>query len=204
MNSKMNQYSYLLLKNENNISESIFDRAAKYMSDAVTYPKYLSYESTVYHTRHSDGDYKVYICGYVGIHDLILLKTHPQFVKLCNDICENNYLRFECMIKYPFATPEIINIIEPHLNKTINQIEWVIASPSIHGQVWDKKCEIILKNDKNRYLGLNDNYEKYKKMIGIKCTIRWYQQCEEYRNVYDAHPYDTYQYDNNSYDIDII
>lgn len=174
-----NKYSYQLLGSDDT-DRSIYDK----IKSAFGYPESVSYTSCVYHVRKLNDYYRISLLGDLS---LILLKNNPRFVEMYEKINKNCDLRFECVIKHPFATPEIINITSPYFNRTIDLIEMVIESPYVDGKKWDKRCEIILKNDKkNEYLGWNNNYEKYNKMIGSKCAILWYQtDYSKDRNVHD-------------------
>lgn len=169
------------MDNNTGVSQ-IFNKITNYVVDAVSYPKYESYESRVSHTYRSDNDnYRIYIMDYGedqrwnSFIDLLLSKNNPQFVSLYNEIHKDCYLQFDCIVKYPFATPEIINVTKPHLNKTIAIIEEIIVSPYIRDRVWHNRCEIILKNDNNQYIGFQNIHSKYKHLIGLKCVILWHK-----------------------------
>lgn len=164
-------------------SESIFDKFTNYITDAVSYPKYKSYQGIVDRMYHIDGNYKIYLNDIVKF---VLLKNNPQFVKIYGLLRKRRNQLFECVIRYPFTTLELINITDPPIINTIDYVEAVITSSCVYSEINDDICEIILKYDKNRYIGSNGNYEKYQKMIGLRCIVSWnYKINYEYKYVYD-------------------
>lgn len=146
------------------------------MFSYISYPKYESYESSIYRIcRFNDGTgYTIRIHEHYGYLDLSLLKSDSNFLTLYSEIHKHYCLRFDCVIRYPFATPEIINITNPHLNISNAIIERVIPFAN-------NRCEIVLQNDNNRYL--INNYFKY--TVGLEYTVFWYQPnySAEYRYV---------------------